>query len=114
MSPATRIVDDAPRRLGRRPVLDGLRGIAVLLVMLMHQSLLVRGYIGVDLFFALSGFLITSLLLDEWWRTGAISLRRFYARRARRLGPGLLLLVGIFLAFDAVLHPFVGLPAGVR
>jgi peptidoglycan/LPS O-acetylase OafA/YrhL len=103
-----------PRRLGRRPVLDGLRGIAIVLVMLMHQSLLPHGYIGVDLFFALSGFLITNLLLEEWGRTGAISLRRFYLRRARRLLPCLLLLVGVFLAVDAVFHPFVGLPAGLR
>jgi peptidoglycan/LPS O-acetylase OafA/YrhL len=103
-----------PRRLGRRPVLDGLRGIAIVLVMLMHQSLLPHGYIGVDLFFALSGFLITSLLLEEWGRTGAISLRRFYVRRARRLLPCLLLLVGVFMAVDVVFHPFVGLPAGVR
>ena len=82
--------------------------------MLMHQSLLAHGYIGVDLFFGLSGFLITSLLLDEWDRIGSISLRRFYERRIRRLGPALLLLVGLFLAIDAALHPFVGLPAGVR
>jgi peptidoglycan/LPS O-acetylase OafA/YrhL len=61
-------------------VLDGLRGIAVLLVMLMHQSLLPHGYIGVDLFFGLSGFLITSMLLDEWDRRGSVSLRRFYER----------------------------------
>jgi peptidoglycan/LPS O-acetylase OafA/YrhL len=103
-----------PRRLGRRPVLDGLRGVAIVLVMLMHQSLLPHGYIGVDLFFALSGFLITSLLLEEWGRTGAISLRRFYARRARRLLPCLLLLVGAFVVIDVLFHPFVGLPAGVR
>jgi peptidoglycan/LPS O-acetylase OafA/YrhL len=51
-----------PRRLGYRPVLDGLRGTAVLLVMLMHTGVLDNGYVGVDISFGLSGFLITTLL----------------------------------------------------
>src|ERR1700727_689152 len=66
----------APRRLGYRPVLDGMRGIAVLLVMLMHTGVVDNGYIGVDVFFGLSGFLITTLLYEEWGRTGQISFRR--------------------------------------
>jgi peptidoglycan/LPS O-acetylase OafA/YrhL len=89
-------VVDTPRRLGRRPALDGFRGVAVLLVMATHTGLLANGYIGVDIFFALSGFLITTLLWDEWAHTGGISFRRFYERRARRLLPGLLLLVAAF------------------
>ena len=91
-------VNEAPKRLGHRPVLDGLRGIAVLLVMLTHTQILPNGYLGVDLFFGLSGFLITTLLYEEWERNGTISLRRFYGRRARRLLPALLiLLVGLAL-----------------
>ncbi len=66
---------ESPRRLGRRPVLDGMRGIAILLVMLTHTGVLPNGYVGVDLFFALSGFLITTLLYEEWDRAGRISLR---------------------------------------
>ncbi|HEU5426960.1 MAG TPA: acyltransferase [Actinocrinis sp.] len=84
---------DGVRRLGRRPALDGFRGLAVLLVIFDHAHLPLRAaWIGVDLFFVLSGFLITSLLLDEAARTGGIALRGFYARRARRILPALALL----------------------
>ena len=102
------------RRLGRRPVLDGLRGVAILLVMLMHTGLLAKGWIGVDVFFGLSGFLITTLLYEEWDRTGEISLRRFYERRARRLLPALALLVGAVALLYIVLHPFTGWTLGPR
>ena len=77
------------------PALDGLRGIAILLVVGNHiplrhfQSLLPGGFVGVDTFFVLSGFLITTLLIQEFERTGSISLRNFYIRRALRLGPAL-------------------------
>jgi peptidoglycan/LPS O-acetylase OafA/YrhL len=74
--------------------LDGLRGLAILLVITHHQLIplsLNGGFLGVDLFFVLSGFLITTLLLSEFNATNAISLRNFYARRALRLGPALLL-----------------------
>jgi peptidoglycan/LPS O-acetylase OafA/YrhL len=71
--------------------LDGLRAIAVLAVLGTHFGFLNRGaVIGVDLFFVLSGFLITSLLLRERQRAGAISLRRFWLRRGLRLFPALL------------------------
>jgi peptidoglycan/LPS O-acetylase OafA/YrhL len=91
-------------RLGYRPALDGLRGIAVLMVMIFHfhPGFGSGGFLGVDVFFVLSGFLITSLLLDEWHRTQGISLRRFYVRRALRLLPALLLML-------AVTVPFVGI-----
>jgi len=75
--------------LSFRPDIEGLRAIAVLLVVLGHAGVpfLKGGYVGVDVFFVISGFLITSLLLRELARTGSISIRRFYARRAIRLLP---------------------------
>src|SRR5262245_35074652 len=78
-------------RLGYSPALDGLRGVAILVVMALHINprQYSGGFIGVDLFFVLSGFLITVLLCQEWERTGSISLRHFYLRRALRLLPAL-------------------------
>ncbi len=81
------------RRLGYRPELDGLRGLAVLAVMAFHSGLISGGWLGVDVFFALSGFLITRLLVDEHAMTGGIKLGWFYARRGLRLFPALLTLV---------------------
>ncbi len=74
------------------PALDGLRALAVLGVMIVHlgNRLLLGGYLGVDVFFVLSGFLITSLLIGEWEKQrGRVSLRNFYARRSLRLFPAL-------------------------
>ncbi len=82
--------------------LDGVRGAAVVAVLLFHGDLLKGGYLGVDLFFVLSGFLITSLLLVEVGRTGGLRLTAFWARRARRLLPALFLLVA-FVGLYAVL-----------
>jgi peptidoglycan/LPS O-acetylase OafA/YrhL len=96
-------------RLGRRPALDGLRGLAVMVVIGVHLGLVAGGYVGVDVFFALSGFLITALLYEEWDRTGTIELRRFYKRRVRRLLPALLTLLAGFAIVMLVLHPFAGL-----
>lgn len=77
--------------LGYRPELDGLRGVSILLVLALHfaPALMPGGFFGVDIFFVLSGFLITSLLLDEWGRQRSISLKDFYIRRVLRLGPAL-------------------------
>src|SRR3972149_10144231 len=73
---------------GFRPDIEGLRGIAVLLVVLFHAGLPIPGgFIGVDVFFVISGFLITGLLVREHERTGRVSLSNFYARRIRRLLP---------------------------
>ena len=101
---------ESPRRLGHRPVLDGLRGVAIFLVMLTHTSVLPNGYVGVDLFFALSGFLITTLLYEEWDRNGGISLKRFYGRRARRLLPALGVMIVIALIVDMACYPMTGWP----
>ncbi|MGH9194809.1 MAG: acyltransferase family protein [Acidimicrobiia bacterium] len=82
------------RRLGYVPALDGLRGIAVLMVLGLHAFKFPRGgFLGVDLFFVLSGFLITSLLLQEHAERGDIALRSFYRRRWLRLAPAHLSLV---------------------
>jgi peptidoglycan/LPS O-acetylase OafA/YrhL len=102
----------APRKLGRRPVLDGIRGIAILLVMLMHTQVLANGYVGVDVFFALSGFLITTLLLEEWEGHAALSLRAFYERRARRLLPALGIILLACVIVNATLYPLYGWPLG--
>lgn len=77
------------------PALDGLRAIAVGLVLVGHGGVpgVSGGFIGVDIFFVLSGFLITSLLLDELGRSGRIDLTGFWIRRARRLLPALVLMV---------------------
>jgi peptidoglycan/LPS O-acetylase OafA/YrhL len=77
------------RTLRYQPALDGLRAIAVSAVLLFHHGIgwMSGGYVGVSLFFTLSGYLITSLLLHEFDATGRVDLPRFYARRARRLLP---------------------------
>src|SRR5438094_8568664 len=81
--------------LGYRPALDGLRAVSILAVLTRHSGWLSGGYLGVDVFFALSGFLITALLMEEYGRTGTITLRLFYARRALRLLPALAVFVVI-------------------
>ncbi len=88
------------------PALNGLRALAVLGVMAYHLQLgwASGGYLGVDLFFVLSGFLISTLLLEEWLATGAVSLANFWGRRAKRLLPALFLVVaalGVYLVVNA-------------
>jgi peptidoglycan/LPS O-acetylase OafA/YrhL len=91
-------------RLGRRPELDGLRGIAILLVIGGHAKWLPTpsSVAGVNLFFALSGFLITALLLDEVERSGRVSMAAFYVRRARRLLPALVAYLAFAIAVVGV------------
>lgn len=95
-----------PARSGLRqlPGLDGLRAVAVLAVIVYHLDphWLPGGYLGVDVFFVISGYLITSLLLDERRRTGRITLRRFWLRRARRLLPALAVLLVAVVILAAV------------
>jgi peptidoglycan/LPS O-acetylase OafA/YrhL len=103
---------DAPGQqpgLSYIPALDGVRAFAVAGVMAYHGGIpwLPAGFLGVDAFFVLSGFLITSLLISEWERRHTIGLGRFWARRARRLLPALLLLL-VFV----VLYAAVAVPAG--
>ena len=91
-----------------RPDLEGFRGIAILLVLLCHARLpgAEAGFIGVDVFFVLSGFLITGLLVDERRRTGQIRLGSFYARRARRILPAaIVVLASTLLAAQLFLSP---------
>jgi peptidoglycan/LPS O-acetylase OafA/YrhL len=78
-----------------RPALDGLRTLAVYLVVLFHVGVpgVVGGFVGVDLFFVLSGFLVSTILLEELEKTGRLDLAHFYDRRVRRLLPAALLLV---------------------
>jgi peptidoglycan/LPS O-acetylase OafA/YrhL len=108
----------APRRLGHVAALDGIRGIAVLLVVISHLNLLVPrqditgiglvdgiiegGYLGVDVFFVLSGFLITALLLNEERGRGSVGFGAFYARRAIRLLPALYFLLLCHAAYTLI------------
>ena len=90
---------------GYRPELDGIRAVAVLLVLAFHvvQPQRFSGFIGVDVFFALSGYLITTILLREYDRRGRLSLRRFYARRMLRLYPALLATIVLSFPFCTTL-----------
>jgi peptidoglycan/LPS O-acetylase OafA/YrhL len=93
------------------PALNGLRGIAVIGVVAYHLQIgwAKGGYLGVDLFFVLSGFLITTLLLEEWVGTGRVDLAAFWGRRARRLLPALFLVIAA-LALYLVCNALFGGP----
>lgn len=88
--------------------MDGVRAIAVLIVLFTHSnfSWAIGGHYGVDVFFALSGFLITSTLLSEYRRQGRINLRAFYILRAVRLLPALICVVAACCLIESVLGPF--------
>src|SRR5919202_947332 len=99
-------------RVAFRPDVEGLRAVAVVLVVVFHAGLgpLSGGYVGVDVFFVISGFLITSLLVDEVRATGSISLADFYARRTRRLLPAACLVLVVTAAAAAVALPSLDRP----
>ena len=98
---------------GFRADLEGLRGVAVLLVLLYHARapLVDGGYIGVDVFFVLSGFLITGIIVRELMGTGRLSLSGFYARRARRLLPAAALVLVVTMIASAIILPPLRVPA---
>ena len=102
---------DGARRFHHVPGLDGIRAVAVLLVVALHygayafpsrrQGLFPGGYAGVDIFFVLSGFLITTLLVSEKSVSGSVGFGKFYARRALRLLPALYAVLVAFLLYTA-------------
>ena len=89
-----------------RPDIQGLRAIAVLIVVLYHAGLVTGGYIGVDVFFVLSGFLMGGLLLGEAQSTGRVRLWVFFSRRARRLLPALAVTTTVTVLLAAAIGPF--------
>ncbi len=94
-------------RLPYLPGLDGLRALAVVAVLLYHAGLpwIPGGFLGVEVFFVISGYLITSLLLAEWHGRGRIDLKAFWLGRARRLLPALYLVLAATLAFAVLFLP---------
>ena len=86
-------------RMGYQPALDGLRALSVIAVILYHAGIhwIPGGFIGVEVFFVVSGFLITSLLIDEQHVSGTVSLKQFWIRRARRLLPALFTMLVVAL-----------------
>ena len=88
------------------PGVDGLRAVAVAAVITYHigASWLPGGFLGVDIFLVISGYLITSLLLAERKNTGTIDLMRFWIRRARRLLPALFVMIAVVLAYMVIFH----------
>ena len=115
MEEATRAV---PREKDNfRPDIEGLRGLAVLLVVFFHAGLLSNapfqipgGFIGVDLFFVVSGFLITGLLIRERERTGSISFSKFYARRVRRILPAAAVVLVVTILASGALVTLIARP----
>jgi peptidoglycan/LPS O-acetylase OafA/YrhL len=108
-----RVDDRGDRRMARGvglpylPGLDGLRAFAIIAVLLYHAELhwFLGGFLGVEVFFVISGYLITSLLLAEWRQRGRIDLKAFWLRRARRLLPALYLLLVVTLTFAVLFLP---------
>ena len=111
--PETILERYTPRISGRVPSLDGLRGVSILLVLLGHTALSDHaprvlapfshaGNVGVRFFFVISGFLITTLLMKEWRKTGTISLRGFYVRRVLRIFPAVYTLIGVIALLGAL------------
>lgn len=106
----------APGDRSFRPDIEGLRAVAVALVVLYHANLpgLTGGFVGVDVFFVISGFLITGLLLRERQRSRRTSLAHFYSRRVRRILPGATVVILVTVAATyVVLGPLSGDPTAV-
>jgi peptidoglycan/LPS O-acetylase OafA/YrhL len=96
-------------RLGYIPALDGLRALAVVAVLLYHgnQRWIPGGFLGVDVFFVISGYLITCLLLSDWQQHGRVGLKRFWFRRARRLLPALFAMIFVVSIYAILFLPDV-------
>lgn len=96
-----------PTRLPYMPGLDGLRALAVISVLVYHAGYgwAAGGFLGVEVFFVISGYLITALLLAEWRDTGHVALREFWLRRARRLLPALFLLLVLVTVVAVIFLP---------
>jgi len=92
--------------MGYLPGLDGVRALAVIGVLFYHADLvwMKGGFLGVDVFFVLSGFLITSLILEEFDRSGKIDFAKFYLGRARRLLPAVLLMLAVVAVAAAIFY----------
>ena len=86
------------------PGLDGFRAVAVIAIILFHLNAqwLPGGFLGVDTFFVISGYLITALLVAEFYRDGTIDIFEFWKRRIKRLIPALLFLLGIVLLYTVI------------
>lgn len=102
-------VSESTKRHGSKyiPALDGLRAFAVIAVVLYHMSanMLPSGLLGVTLFFVLSGYLITGILIREWSQTGKIDLPRFWVHRVRRLFPAIVFMLCVVLIITAFVAP---------
>ena len=100
-----------PRGIRYIPAIDGLRAVAVIAVMLYHLGFtwIPGGFLGVDLFFVISGYVITRLLLDSIQRSGGLDLRAFYKARIRRLFPPL-----VFMIFVTVIYISIWAPETMR
>ena len=97
------------------PALDGLRALAISAVVLYHADIeaLPGGFLGVEVFFVISGYLITALLFAEWQWNGRIVLTNFWLRRARRLLPALYTLLFVVLGFAVLALPDDAVPGAV-
>src|SRR5512132_270693 len=96
-----------PARLPYQPALDGLRALAVFAVLLYHADIpwAPGGFLGVEVFFVLSGYLISALLLAEWREHSRVDLPAFWLRRACRLLPALFALLASVMAFAVLFLP---------
>ena len=96
-----------PRGIRYIPAIDGLRAVAVIAVMLYHLgfSWIPGGFLGVDLFFVISGYVITRLLLDSIQRSGGLDLRAFYRARIRRLFPPLVFMIFVTIIYISIWAP---------